>query len=251
MIAALVILTLGAMPAVAIAADPVLTLSAEDAREIATNLGPDVVGKALPAPAITDAGTYFPLVERGLTYKVTVGTNVGQTQTLQLAKGQRPGGTPAWRFQMSPTLSAFLSQNEAGDLLMPAISDFHEGVIVLTTPPNAFVLKGMRPGESREFEQKVSVDYLDTPDRVDYSGSLTGTFAYVGAFEVTVPAGTFQTVLLRTKCQGKIGPAQTEDTAYYFLAPEVGVVAMITQEDAEAFWVVHIDTTLGKILVSK
>jgi hypothetical protein len=32
---------------------------------------------------------------------------------------------------------------------------------------------------------------------------------------------------------------------------DVGVVAMITREDAEAFWVVHIDTTLGKILVSK
>jgi hypothetical protein len=134
---------------------------------------------------------------------------------------------------------------------MPAVSDFHEGVIIVTTPPNAFVLKGMRPGESRQFEQKVSVDYLDTPDKMDYSGSLAGTFSYVGAFEVKVPAGTFQTVLLRTKCQGKIGPAQTEDTAYYFLAPDVGVVAMITQEDAEAFWVVHIDTTLGKILVSK
>jgi hypothetical protein len=111
--AALAVLTLGAMRAVAVAADPVLTLSAEDAREIAANLGPDVVGRALPAPLITDAGTYFPLVERGLTYKVTVGSNVGQTQTLQLAKGQRPGGTPAWRFQISPTLSAFRSQNEA------------------------------------------------------------------------------------------------------------------------------------------
>ena len=134
---------------------------------------------------------------------------------------------------------------------MPAVSDFHEGVVVVTTPPNAFVLKGMRPDESREFAQTVSIDYLDTPDKVDYSGSLTGTFTYVGAYEVTVPAGTFQAVLLRTKCQGKVGPAHTEDTAYYFLAPGVGVVAMITQEDAEAFYVIHIDTTLGKVLVSK
>jgi len=250
-VALLALLALLMTRAPAIADDPVMPLPDEDARDIAANLGAGVVGKALPAPVIADAGTYFPLVERERVYRVTVGEKAGQSQTLRLARGRRPGGTPAWRFQLSPTQNAFLSQTEAGDLLMSALSDVDEGVVVVTTPPNAFVLKGMRPGESRELAQAVSIDYLDTPDRVDYSGSVTGTFTYVGAYEVTVPAGTFQTVLLRTKCQGKVGPAHTEDTAYYFLAPRVGPVAMITQEDAEAFWVIHIDTTLGKALVSK
>jgi hypothetical protein len=45
--ATLAVLALGAMGAVAVAADPVLPLSDEDAREIAANLGPGVVGKAL------------------------------------------------------------------------------------------------------------------------------------------------------------------------------------------------------------
>ena len=233
------------------AADPVLPLPAEDAEEITRNLGDGVVGKALPAPVITDAAAYFPLVERALVYRVTVGANIGQAQTLQVARGKRPGGSPAWRFQMSPTLSAFLNQTDDGDLLMPAISDFDEGVVVMTTPPNAFVLKGMQPGDSRPFTQTVSVNYLDQPDRQDWGGMLSGSFSYIGAYEVTVPAGTFETILLRTRCAGKIGPAHTEDTAYYFLARGVGVVAMVTQEDAEAFWVVNIDTTIGKTLVSK
>jgi hypothetical protein len=249
--ALLALLALAAVRVGTAAADPVLPLPAEDADEITKNLGDGVVGRALPAPVITDATAYFPLVERTLVYRVTVGTNLGQSQTLQVARGQRPGGSPAWRFQMSPTLSAFLDQTDDGDLLMPAISDFDEGVVVVTTPPNAFVLKGMQPGDSRSFAQTVAVDYLDRPDKQDWGGTLTGTFTYVGAYEVTVPAGTFETVLLRTRCAGKIGPAHTEDTAYYFLARGVGVVAMVTQEDAEAFWVVNIDTTIGKTLVSK
>jgi len=240
---------LGAAPTRA--ADPVLPLPPEDVREIVAKLGEGVVGRALPASAITDAAVYFPLAERVATYKVTAGGNLGQVQRLGVARGKRPGGTPAWRLQLSPSLSAFIEQAASGDLLIPAISDFGEGVVIMTTPPNAFVLQGMRPGESRAFAQTVSVNYLDTPDKEDYAGSLSGTFAYVGAYEVTTPAGVFETVLLRTRCKGKVGPAHTQDTAYYFLAPGVGLVAMITQEDAEAFWVIHMDTTIGRVLLSK
>ena len=50
--------------------------------------------------------------------------------------------------------------------------------------------------------------------------------------------------------EGKVGPAHTTDTAYYFFAPQVGVVAMISQEDVEAFWIIHIDTASGKVLAS-
>ena len=248
---AFVLWTLGAVSAEPVLAEAVLPLPPEDAREIAKFLGDGVVGKALPASPIQDAPSYFPLVERALVYTVTAGADVGRSQTVQVAKGKRPGGSPAWRFQLAPSLSAFIDQTAGGDLLMPAISDFDEGVVVITTPPNAFVLKGMQPGESRPFSQTVSVNYLDQPDKKDYAGSLTGTFSYVGAYELTLPAGTFESILLRSRFEGKIGPAQTQDTAYYFLSPGVGVVAMITQEDVEAFWVVHLDKTIGKMLLSR
>ena len=72
-----------------------------------------------------------------------------------------------------------------------------------------------------------------------------------GTYRVTVPAGTFNAVLVRVRCEGKVGPAHTQDTAYYFFAPGTGVVAMIMQEDAEAFWIIHIDSTAGKVLTAK
>jgi hypothetical protein len=55
---------------------------------------------------------------------------------------------------------------------------------------------------------------------------------------------------MRHRYTGKIGPADTQDTAYYLLAPGVGVVAMISQEDAEAFWIIHLDSSSGRVLAS-
>jgi hypothetical protein len=166
-------------------------------------------------------------------------------------KGKRPGGNPAWRFELSPSLASFINQADGGDLTMPAVNDTDEGVIILSTPANPFVLEGMKPGESRSYSQKISVNYLDDPSKVDCSGTLNGTYTYVGTYQVTVPAGTFPAILVRLECSGKIGPAHTQDTAYYVLAPKVGVVAMISQEDVEAFWIIHIDTTTGRVLVSR
>ena len=230
------------------AAGPMLPLPAEDAQEIASLLGQGVVGRALPSEPI-DASVYFPLVERSSAYQVTGGKNAGKTQTLRTMRGQRPGGNEAWRFELSPSLAAFINQAGA-DLTMPAVSDSGEGVIVVTTPANPFLVDGMKPGETREFSQQVSVNYLDDPSDQRYAGHLAGTYTYVGTYEVNVPAGTFPAALLRLKYTGKVGPADTQDTAYYFFAPKVGVVAMISQEDVEAFWIIHIDTSSGKVLAT-
>jgi len=229
---------------------PVLPLGVDDQQEITNTLGAGVVGAALPSNPITDPLQYFPLQERAPVYQVTSGPNTGKNQTLRVMKGKRPAGNAAWRVELSPSLFGFINAGGTGDLIMPAVSDTDEGVVVVTTPANPFVLKGMNPGESRSVSQSVSVNYLDDPTDQRYSGSLSGTYTYVGTYQVTVPAGTYPAIALRLKFSGKVGPAHTEDTAYYFLAPGAGIVAMISQEDVEAFWIIHIDTTSGKVLVS-
>ena len=229
----------------------VLPLPPEDQQKITTELGAGVVGQALPSKPIDDVSSYFPLQEKVSTYQVTAGPNGGNTQTLGLSKTRRPNGKSAWRFQFSPKLAGFIHQTEDGNLMMPAVTDTSEGAVIISTPANPFVLKGMKPGESRAYSQQVSVIALDDPTDQEYSGSLNGTYTYVGTYQVTVPAGTFPAILIRLKCSGKVGPADTKDSAYYFFAPGVGVVAMITQEDATAFWIIHIDTTAGKVLSSR
>jgi hypothetical protein len=229
----------------------VLPLPPDDQQNLTTVLGQGVVGAALPSNPIGDPSVFFPLSERAPTYQVTAGRNAGNTQTLGLAKKRRPGGTSAWRYLLSPTLAGFIRQTPAGDLVMPALSDSSENVVVVTTPANPFIPKGMQPGETRSYSQQVAVNYLDDPTDQRFSGSLTADYTYVGTYQVTVPAGTYSAVLFRVKCHGRVGPADTHNTGYTFFAPGVGVVAIVMQEDVEAFWIYNIDTTSGKVLLSQ
>src|SRR5262245_27507926 len=109
----------------------VMPLPAKDQQELTRLLGPHVVGKALPSQTINDVSVYFPLKEKTASYRVTSGDKAGSTQTLRVRKGQRPNGNPAWRFELSPTLASFINE-EAGGLVMPAVSDTDEGVVVVT-----------------------------------------------------------------------------------------------------------------------
>jgi len=210
------------------AAGPMLPLPAEDAQEIASLLGQGVVGRALPSEPI-DASVYFPLVERSSAYQVTGGKNAGKTQTLRTMRGQRPGGNEAWRFELSPSLAAFINQAGA-DLTMPAVSDSGEGVIVVTTPANPFLVDGMKPGETRQFSQQVSVNYLDDPSDQRYAGHLAGTYTYVGTYEVNVPAGTFTvkrpalSECTTTFNEAAPGPPPRDETAFAASASSAGNV---------------------------
>ncbi len=228
----------------------VLSLPPDDQQKITTVLGQGVVGVALPSNPIGDPSVFFPLSERAPTYQVTAGSHAGNTQTLGLAKKRRPGGNSAWRFLFSPTLAGFIRQTPGGDLVMPALTDSSENVVVVTTPANPFVPKGMQPGETRSYTQQVSVNYLDDPTDQRFSGSLNANYTYVGTYQVTVPAGTYPAVLLRVRCEGRVGPAHTQNTGYTFFAPGMGAIAIIMQEDVEAFWIYNIDTTSGKVLLS-
>src|SRR5262249_8378450 len=155
---------------------------------------------------------YFPLTQRASTFQVTSGKNAGSQQTLHVTRGERPNGNPAWRFELSPSLFAFLNKKPSGNLLMTAVSDTSEGVVVISTPATPFVMQGVNPGDSQSVLQNVSVNYLDDPSDQRYSGTLTGTVTYVGNFQVTVPAGTYPAILIRATLSGKIGPADTQDT---------------------------------------
>ena len=228
----------------------VLPLPPEDQQKLAANLGAGVVGAALPSEPIADASAYFPLNEKTFVFHVTSGSNTGNTQNLVLKKARRPGGSESWRFNFAPSLAAYINP-KSGDLIMSAISDVEEGVIVVTTPPNPFVLKGMKPGGSTTFRQKVSVNYLDDPTKRDWGGRLNATYTYVGTYSVTVPAGTFPAILIRFAYKGKVGPADVVYTAWYFFARDVGLVAMVNLEDVSAFWIYHNDTTIGKVLAVK
>ena len=77
------------------------------------------------------------------------------------------------------------------------------------------------------------------------------TLTYIGAYRVTVPAGTFDAALLKWDFKGKIGPASVEDIQPRFVAPEVGMVAAAEKRDVAAFLIYNDNTKVGKVLSQK
>jgi hypothetical protein len=229
----------------------VLPLPRDDQQIIIKQLGHGIVGDAVPSKPIDDPYALFPFHHKSVTYQFTSGRNTGKRQTLALARIPRPGGKFVWRLQFAPSLVGFLRQTPEGDIVMPAVADTGEDALVVTTPANPFLSKGMKPGETRSYSQEVSVRYLEDISNERYSGKLKSDYTYVGTFRVTVPAGTFEAILLRVKVEGKIGPAHTHAASYSFFAPGAGLIAMILQQKVTAFWIYNIDGAGGKVLVSK
>ncbi len=233
------------------AGNVVLSLPPDDQQIIVKHLGAQVVGDAVPSKPIDDPTVLFPFHHEQRIYRFTSGRNTDKSQLETLTKIQRPGSKFVWRLQLAPSLVGFLKQTPEGDIVMPAVADTSEDALVVTTPPNPFVPKGMKPGETRSYSQQISVRYFDDLSNQRYSGTLKSDYTYVGTFRVTVPAGTFEAILLRAKVEGKIGPAHTHATSYGFFAPGAGLIAMILQQKVTAFWIYNIDGAGGKVLVSK
>lgn len=232
------------------AGDPVLSLPTADRKILGEQLGADVVGEPLPSKPIDAPDRFFLFEHLPVTYRFTSGRNKGKTQTLVPTKVERPGGKLVWRVQLAPSLIGFLRQMPNGDIVMPAVEDTGAEALVVSTPANLFIGKGMKPGETRRFVQQVSVRYLDDIDDERWSGKLETDFTYVGTYRTKVPAGTFDAVLLRTTVEGKVGPAHTHATSYSLFAPGEGLVAMILQQRVTAFWIYNVNGAGGKVLTS-
>ena len=232
------------------AGDPVLPLAPADQKILVEQLGADVVGEPVPSRPIDDPDTLFSFAHLPVTYRFTSGRNKGKSQTLIPTKVERPGGKFVWRVQLAPSLIGFLRQMPNGDIVMPAVEDTGAEALVVSTPANLFISKGMKPGETRRFVQEVSVRYLDDIDDEQWSGKLQTDFTYMGTYRTKVPAGTFDAVLLRTTVDGKVGPARTHATSYSLFAPGEGLVAMILQQRVTAFWIYNVNGAGGKVLTS-
>ena len=84
----------------------------------------------------------------------------------------------------------------------------------------------------------------------EHSGNLELTYTYVGAYRITVPAGTFDASLFKWHYKGKVGPASIDDAIYRFFAPGVGPVARIELKHISAFIIYSDNEKRGTVLTA-
>jgi len=242
-------------PLVAAAGQPsdgaVIDLPAEDRRLLDQYLGKGVVGKAVAGKPITDPLKLMPFKKATWHYRMTYGKQKGQTiKHVYEPLDNGPSGAN-WKVTTGETDILFFKQTGQGEIDFVRHSELDQGLVVTYLPPDPLVVKGMKPGDTHKAHFDVKVYYLKQPDKLKHSGELDLILQYVGAYQVTTPAGTYEAVLIKSTYNGKIGPAKVEDFQYRLLAEDMGIIAEIEKKDISAFLVYKEHLKVGKVLVEK
>jgi hypothetical protein len=237
------------LPSVALA-QAARPLPADVAKDLEL-LGKGVVGKALPAPPLDDLLSWY------------MGTPKGGTWTYHVTKGKKKhvreetieptpdrSGQKTWKQQIGDQYVQYMMLHADGSLGKYGEEDldlsygchFHPGV---------FLAPGLAAGESKHLPNKALAYKSDKPDHVSYTGDMDITLTYVGAYEVTTPAGMFPAILMRAEFDIKIGPAKVKDVQYSFYAKGVGKVAEIEALHVSALLIYHSNEKTAKVLAEK
>jgi hypothetical protein len=206
---------------------------------------PGVVGEAVPSFTIDPALANLSPGTR--TYRIISGDDEGEVQQHQISQSSKPG---AWRYVIDKN-TYFMQESPGKSLVVVSESDGDQGVLTRYNPPMPLLITGMEAGDEKKVKLKINVYDLDDPSDLEHEGTLDLTITYIGAYKVTVPAGTFDAAAMRWHFKGKIGPATVEDTAVRFVANDVGMVAAAEQKDIAAFLIYNDDSKIGKVLETR
>ena len=229
---------------------PVVEIKQSD-RDVLALLGKGVVGKGLPACPLRDTANLMPLREGKWTYLITAGDNEGSRQDASISKTKGTHSQDLWHRTIVGDCTEFYSIHGKGAIGLLSEIDLKHKVNSRYTPMLPVMFDGMKPGETSEAETEIKIYELHDPTHLKYKGRLKVTHTYLGAYEITVPAGKYETVLIKSVYTGKVGPAHVVDSGYVFYARGVGIVASVERMHVTAFLFYDKRTKTPKVLVQK
>jgi hypothetical protein len=233
----------------ALAADEgkVVPLSAEDQEALAL-LGEGVVGKALPAHPIEDAGKLLDLQAGPHTFRIVSGKDKGKMQVETYTSLGAKDGASRWKRTIGDQYDEFLTL-KAGAVAKTAETEKEHGYRAVFDP-SMHEHVGIAPGESVKLESELRVSTEKNPGDIKYTGKMNSNLTYLGAYQVNVPAGSFEAILFKVDVKIHVGPAEVEDTQYTFFAKGVGKVAEIEALRISAVLIYHSHSKTAKVLVT-
>jgi hypothetical protein len=247
---ALAVMSLPLPPRIAVAdaSGSVIPLPSTDQQEIEKLLGKGVVGEAQPATPLGSPDSYLPPKGSSMSYHV-IEKGKTKTEAHKLEDTTDASLAPGLRYSVEKAGAAFFQKASDGSLHTIAEQDLGNNVLSRFAPGEPLIIPGLKPGESRKSTLQVSVYDLSDLKKVTHSGSLDVTYTYIGAYRVTVPAGTYDAALIRWDYTGEIGPADIKDSQYRFIAPAAGMVAMVQVRSISAMLIYNDHTKQAKQLV--
>jgi hypothetical protein len=225
-----------------------IPLPAADRAQLEALLGEGVVDEALPGSPLGTADMYMPPKGTAITYQVLQSKKQVATESHKIEDSTDAAYSPGWYYAIEGVEAQYFIQSPSDGIDIAAEKDLDHQVLSRFTPGEPLIIPGLKPGESRNSTLKVQVYDLSDLTKVTHTGSLDVTYTYIGAYRVTVPAGTYDAVLMRWDYSGSVGPATIKDSQYRFLAPKTGMVAMIQIRSISAMLLYNDHTKRGKVL---
>lgn len=248
---ALLILPLGAARSAEPGGGVAIALPQADRSALEALLGGGVVGAARPARPLPDSSAFMPGQGATWIYRFASGDNRGETEKVVLTRSPRDDTAESGRLDVGGKTIFYFQESGDGDLFIISEHNQSEGRITRFAPSEPVILSGMAPGTSKRTKATIKLYDLSDPKELTHQGTIDLTYSYLGVYEVTVPAGTFDGVLIKWHYKGDVGSASVEDTQYRFFAEGVGPLAMVDKTDISAFLVYQDHSKQGKVLVEK
>ncbi len=227
---------------------PVVELNKID-RDALALLGGGVVGKALPAWPIKDTARLMPLRKGKWTYQITAGEREGKRQVTSISKIDRKSEQKLWNRSVVGDCTEYFSVKDDGAINLVSEIYLKQDAIVHYTPMLPVMFDGMKSGDKTQVETEIKIYDLHNPTFLKYSGRLKVIHTYLGVYEITVPAGKYEAVLIKSSYKGKVGPAHVVDGGYAFYARDAGMVASIERMHVTAFIFYDKHTKTPKVLI--
>jgi len=211
-------------------------------------LGKGVVGKALPAPELTDIHEYLNLGPGTWEYEIKSGGKDGQkVRSETYAKAPDKDGAEVWKRTIGSEFVEYEQIEKNLDFGKHLEDDTELGYSSRFLPGLVW-LGRTKPGVTRTIKGKIESFKTDKPDHVSYHGALTATLTYVGQYEVKTPAGTWPGMLLVSEFDIEVGPAKVKDRQLIFYAKGIGKIAEVEATRVSALLVYHSNTKVAKVL---
>jgi len=211
-------------------------------------LGEGVVGKPVPAPPIHNIEKLLNIGPGVWKYNIVAGGKDGAKVRTETYTEIAPyEGSRAWKRELGEEYVEYLHMHPDGSFVKHSEDDADVDYTTDFDPGILFPIQ-LKPGEPQTHVSRLSAFKTGERGHTAYSGKATMEISYVGAYEVTTPAGTWPAVLVQTKFDIHLGPAKVSDRTYVFLVEKVGRVAEIEVTNVSALLIYHSHTKIAKVL---
>ncbi|UCE89338.1 MAG: hypothetical protein JSW10_00395 [Pseudomonadota bacterium] len=224
-----------AAPPAEIVDNPIVSLD-----EAIALLGEGVVGQKLADEPLPDPHLLLPSRAGVWTYSIVGGTDKGQVDTIHLRKIEDEHHPHLWQRERPDKHLISLHVQEHVVAITSIIVPEHN-LLIEYGPDEMLIPQGMKVGTTVKHRSKVRTVSLNRPSHERAKGFLDLVLTYIGRFRISTPIGEFDTYLMRTDIESKVGPVHQTDTIYNFYAKDVGVVARVARLNVHAVLVYRSD----------